>query len=236
MSAIVFVHGAGLNGSTWRFQTSFFDGAIAVDLPGHGKSPDSSHDNVADYASWLGETIRRLGPEPVTLVGHSMGSLVVLETAARNPDMVSRLVLIATAATMPVHHDLLAAAAKNDPEVAATVIKWSLPGNSGYGRPKKWVREISDTLVTAAESGVMGNDFQACDNYEDALAMADKIRCPTLLVLGEHDVMTRPTEAQPLAAAIQDARIVMIEGVGHMLPLEKPAETNEAISLFLSID
>ncbi|MCP4966843.1 MAG: alpha/beta hydrolase [bacterium] len=236
MSAIVFVHGAGMSGSSWRYQTKYFEGAVAVDLPGHGESPDSSHDNVAAYASWLGETIRRMGSEPVTLVGHSMGSLVVLETAARNPDMVAKLVLIATSATMPVHRDLLTAAAKKDPEAAAMVIKWSLPTGGGYGRPKKWVQVATAAFVAAAESGLMSDDFQACDSYDDALTMAGKIRCPTLLILGEHDVMTRPTAAQPLAAAIDDARIVVIEGVGHMLPLEKPAEINEAISLFLSID
>ena len=236
MSAIVFVHGAGMDSSSWQYQTNFFDGAIAVNLPGHGDSTDVSHDNVAEYASWLGDTIRRFGAEPVTLVGHSMGSLVVLETAARNPDMVERLVLVSTSATMPVHRDLLAAAAANDPAAAAMVVKWSLPRDGGYGRPKKWVEQMSDAFVLAAETGVMANDFVACDSYKDALLMAEKVRCPTLLLLGEHDVMTKPTAAQPLAAAIADARIVIIEGVGHMVPLERPGETNEAISLFLSID
>lgn len=207
-----------------------------MNLPGHGDSTDESHDNVADYATWLGETIRRLGPEPVALVGHSLGSLVVLETAARNPDMVEKLVLVSTAATMPVHRDLLTAAAAKDPEAAAMVIKWSLPRHGGYGRPKKWVQQISDAFVSAAKTGVMGDDFQACDSYDTAIDMAKKVRCPTLLLLGEHDVMTKPPAAQPLAAAITDARIVVIEGVGHMLPLENPGETNEAISLFLSLD
>lgn len=236
MSAIVFVHGAGMNSSSWQFQTAFFEGSIAVNLPGHGDSQDPPYDNVADYAAWLGDTIRRLGPDPVTLVGHSMGSLVVLETAARNPDMVDKLILVATSATMPVHRDLLAAAANNDPAAAAMVIKWSLPRDGGYGRPKKWVQQITDAFIAAAETGVMSNDFRACDGYHDALAMAERVRCPTLLLLGEHDVMTKPPEARPLAAALADARIVVIEGVGHMLPLEKPAETNEALSLFLSID
>ncbi len=235
MSAIVFVHGAGMNSTSWQYQTSFLEGAIAVNLPGHGDSTDPSYENVGEYATWLGETVRRLGPEPVTLVGHSMGSLVVLETAARNPDIVARLVLMATAATMPVHRDLLAAAMAKDPAAAAMVIKWSLPRDGGYGRPKKWVQQMSDAFVAAAESGVMGNDFRACDTYQDALAMAEKVRCPALLLLGEHDIMTKPTAAQPLAAALTDARIVVIEGVGHMLPLEKPAEVNEALSLFLSI-
>ena len=161
MSAIVFVHGAGMNSSLWQYQTKFFDGAIAVNLPGHGDSTDPSHDRVADYATWLGETIRRLGPEPVTLVGHSMGSLVVLETAARNSDMVEKLVLVSTSAMMPVHLDLLAAAAAKDPAAAALVIKWSLPHDGGYGRPKKWVQQISDALVAAATSGLMADDFTA---------------------------------------------------------------------------
>ena len=81
----------------------------------------------------------------------------------------------------------------------------------------------------------MADDFTACDSYRDALAMAHKVRCPTLLILGENDVMTKPAAAQPLAAAISDARIVVIEKVGHMLPLEKSDEVNEAISLFLTI-
>ena len=231
----MFVHGAGMDSLSWQYQTSFFDGAIAVDLPGHGGSAEPPIPSITGYAEWLGETIRRIGSEPVSLVGHSMGSLVVLETASRNADMVKDLVLVSTAAAMAINPTLMAAAADNDPEAAAMVLKWSLPRSGGYGRPKKWVKEISDTFVGTAESGVMANDFSACDEYKDAIAAASQVRCPTLLLLGEHDVMTKAKNAQPLAAAIADARIVVIEGVGHMSHLEKPAEVNEAISLFLSI-
>ncbi len=236
MGPIVFIHGAGLSSDSWQYQTDFFANSVALDLPGHGRSTVPAHDTVAGYAGWLGEQIRRTGAEPVVLVGHSMGSLIALETAARNQDMVAGLVLIATAAEMPVHPDLLEAASANDTTAAAMVIKWSMPRHSGHGRPRKWVLQMSDEFMTAAADGVLIDDLTACNSYADALAMAARVRCPTLLLLGENDVMTRPAAAQPLAAALVDARIVVIEKVGHMLQLERADEINEAINLFLTID
>lgn len=235
MSHIIFVHGAGLNAKSWRYQTSFFTDSVAVDLPGHGTSSDGAASSVASYADWLEQHVRVLSPGPVTLVGHSLGSLVVLETAAHNPDFVGRLVLIAAAATMPVHRELLAKAEANDAAAAAMVMQWSLR-EPGYGRAKPWVGEIRDAFVTAAENGVLAKDLTACDNYADAVDAATAVTCPTLLILGERDVMTKPAAAQPLAAALEDARIVMIEGAGHMLPLENAGDVNDAITLFLATD
>lgn len=236
MAPIVFVHGAGLNSSCWQSQIDFFPDAVAVDLPGHGDSDGPPFDSIADYATWLGDEIRRTGSEPVTLVGHSMGSLVALEAAARNADMVARLVLIGTAASMKVNPRLREAAERRDATAGAMVIKWTLPDTSGYGRPKRWVLALSNDFIQSAENGVMASDLTACDEYADAVAMAERIRCPVLLLLGEHDKMTPPSAAQPLAAALADARIVVITKVGHMAPQEKPAEVNETINLFLGIE
>ncbi len=235
MSPIIFVHGAGLSGDFWRKQTEHFVDAEAIDLPGHGKSDDEALQTISAYASWVADEVREKHPGPVTLAGHSMGSLVALEVAARNPDMVGGLILISTAAEMRVHPDLLEAARQRDAGAAAMVVKWSLPRTSGYGRPKDWVIGMTNDFIASAEAGVMADDFGACDEYDTALEMAERVRCPSLLLLGEHDKMTKPSAAQPLAAALGDARIVVIEKVGHMMPLEKPDEVNEAISLFLTI-
>lgn len=235
MSQIIFVHGAGLDARSWRYQTSFFAESGAVDLPGHGTSTEEANASVAGYADWLEQHIRTLSPGPVTLVGHSLGSLIVLETAARNPDFVDRVVLVATATTMPVHRELLARAEARDAEAAAMVMKWSLR-EPGYGRPKPWVEEIRSAFVTAAENGVLAKDLNACNTYAGAVEAAAALQCPALLILGERDVMTKPAAAQPLAAAFEDARIVMIEGAGHMLPLENAYDVNDAIALFLAID
>lgn len=232
---MILVHGAGLNAMSWRSQTSFFAESVAVDLPGHGDSTEEASKTVSGYAHWLEQRIRKMTAGPVTLVGHSMGSLVVLETAARNPDFVDRLVLIATAATMPVHRDLLQKAIDHDAEAAAMVMKWSLR-DQGFGRPKPWVEEVRQTFVASAENGVLAQDLEACAAYEEAVEFAAGVRCPALLILGERDVMTKPAAAQPLAAALPDARIVMIEGAGHMLPLENANEVNDAITLFLATE
>ncbi|MDJ0925669.1 MAG: alpha/beta hydrolase [Acidimicrobiia bacterium] len=234
MSQIIFVHGAGLDAASWRYQTRFFAESIAVDLPGHGNSSEEALSRVTAYAEWLGAEMRRLDSGPVALAGHSMGSLIVLETAARNPDFVSHLVLMATAATMPVHRDLLAAANANDPEAAALVMKWSIAERPGFGRPKEWVDDIAKTFSIAAEQGVLARDFAACNSYSGAAEVATAVQCPTLLLLGERDVMTKPSAAQPLAAALGDARIVIIEGAGHMMPFENTAAVNDAITLFLA--
>ncbi len=235
MGPMIFVHGAGLDRRFWKYQSDFFSDALAVDLPGHGGSEEPLHATIEANAAWLGDELRKTGPEPVTLIGHSMGSLIALEATASNPDMVGGLVLVGSAAPMRVHPDLLSAAAAHDATAAAMVIKWSLPRESGFGRPKDWVVDISDSFMKAATTGVLANDLTACDSYRNALEAAAKVRCPTLLLLGENDVMTKPSAAQPLAAAIDDARIVIVQKVGHMLPLEKSAEVNEAISLFSTI-
>jgi len=232
MDRLVLIHGAGLDSTSWHLQTKYFKQALALDLPGHGSSRDPALDSVSAYADWVTAQIRKVTSSPVALVGHSMGSLIALETAARNTDLVSRLVLISTAAQMPVNPDLLAAAAARDPAAAALVTKWSLPKDMPFGRPKSWVTSISDRLAVSVKSGAMERDFTACNNYSDAVMMAKKVRCPALLILGEKDVMTRPKAAQPLAVALADARIVVVPNAGHMLPLERPDEVNEAIALF----
>lgn len=236
MAAILFVHGAGLGGASWRYQTDHFTGSIAPDLPGHGDSDGPTLESISEYADWLGDEVRRTGSEPITLIGHSMGSLIALETAARNQDMVARLVLMATSARMKVNPELLAAAQERDAAAAAMVIKWSLPKPGDYGRSKKWVLAISDGFMTSTANGVMADDLIACDSYAEALTTAGKIRCPVLLILGEHDRMTPPPAAQPLAAAIDDARIIIVEKTGHMLQMDKPGQVNETIGLFLGVD
>ena len=197
MSEIIFVHGAGLDSRAWDQQTRFFTDSVAVDLPGHGRSTAAPMDDVADYATWLGEEIRRLRAGPLTLAGHSLGSLIALETAAHNPDFVDHLVLIATSSAMPVHHELMATAAEKDPAAAAMLMKWSLT-QPRYSRPKTWVRDIEESFVAAAEAGALAMDLVACDSYSNAITIAAEVKCPTLLILGEHDIMTRPAGARLL--------------------------------------
>src|SRR5438045_6502682 len=104
--AVVMLHGAGLDHSTWALHSRWFAhhgfGVLAPDLPGHGRSSGAPLPTIADMADWTAALLDAAGAAKAKLVGHSMGSLISLETAARHPAKVSALGLIGPAAAMTV--------------------------------------------------------------------------------------------------------------------------------------
>src|ERR1700720_523115 len=114
---IVLLHGAGFDHTTWALHSRWFAhhgyGVLAPDLPGHGRSSGAPLPTIADMADWTAALLDASGASKARLVGHSMGSLIALETAARHPARVSALGLIGTAATMSVGPELLKAAETN---------------------------------------------------------------------------------------------------------------------------
>src|SRR4051812_47403821 len=110
---IVLLHGAGFDHTAWALHSRWFAhhgyNVLAPDLPGHGRSSGAPLASIAEMADWTATLLDAAGVARAGLVGHSMGSLIALETAARHPDKVSALHLIGTAATMTVGPDLLKA-------------------------------------------------------------------------------------------------------------------------------
>src|SRR5437868_9798526 len=127
---IVLLHGAGFDHSTWALHSRRFAyhgfGVLAPDLPGHGRSSGKSLPTIAEMADWTAALLDAAGAARAKLVGHSMGSLIALETAARHPAKVSALGLIGTAAAMTVGPDLLKAAEANDRTAIDMVSIWGL--------------------------------------------------------------------------------------------------------------
>src|SRR5260370_17347940 len=101
---VVLLHGAGFDHTTWALHSRWFAhhgfGVLAPDLPGHGRSSGAPLPTIADMADWTAALLDAAGAAKARLVGHSMGSLIALETAARHPAKVSTLSLIGKAATM----------------------------------------------------------------------------------------------------------------------------------------
>ena len=93
--AVVFLHGAGFDHTTWALHSRWFAhhgyGVLAPDLPGHGRSSGAPLPTISDMADWTAALLDAAGAAKARLVGHSMGSLIALETAARHPAMVSAL-------------------------------------------------------------------------------------------------------------------------------------------------
>ena len=236
LPAIVLLHGAGFDHTTWALHSRWFAhhgyGVLAPDLPGHGRSSGAPLQAIADMADWTAALLDAAGVAKAWLVGHSMGSLVALETAARHPAKVAALGLIGTAATMTVGPDLLKAAEANDHSAVDMVSIWGLGFQAELGgslAPGLWMHSGAQRILEQCRPGVLFNDLNACNAYRNALAAAAQIRVPATFILGERDMMTPAKAGKTLASALPNSRTVVISGAGHMMMVERPDELLAAL-------
>ncbi len=233
---VIFLHGAGFDRTAWRLQTRFFAhhgrSVLAVDLPGHGWSDGPALPSIAALADWTAKLIDAIGLGSAALVGHSMGALAALDTAARYPDKVRALALCGVATEMPVHPEMLESARADTLKVQELMTFWGI-GNAlhkgGMVSPGLWLRAESLAVLSGNQPGVIHADLAACNAYKDAPARAQAVKCPTVLVLGDGDLMTPAAKAKPLADAIVGSRTVVIADCGHFMMVERPDETLEAL-------
>jgi pimeloyl-ACP methyl ester carboxylesterase len=236
LPSVVMLHGAGFDHSTWALHSRWFAhhgySVLAPDLPGHGRSSGKPLTTIADMADWTAALLDAAGARQARLIGHSMGSLIAIETAARHPDKVSGLSLIGTAATMTVGPDLLKAAEANDPAAIDMVSIWGLGLKAELGgslAPGLWMHQGAQRVLQRCAPGVLHNDLNACNAYQNALAAAAQIKVPVTFVLGERDMMTPAKAGKALAAATPHARTVVLPGAGHMMMIEQPDELLAAL-------
>jgi pimeloyl-ACP methyl ester carboxylesterase len=236
LPAVVMLHGAGFDHSTWALHSRWFAhhgfSVLAPDLPGHGRSAGNPLPSIADMADWTAALLDAAGAPKARLIGHSMGSLIALETSARHPAKVSGLSLIGTAATMTVGPDLLKAAEANDPAAIDMVSIWGLGFAAELGgslAPGLWMHSGAQRVLEQCRPGVLFNDLSACNAYQNALTAAAKVTVPTTIILGERDMMTPAKGGRTLAAAVPNARTVVLSGAGHMMMSERPDELLAAL-------
>jgi pimeloyl-ACP methyl ester carboxylesterase len=236
LPAVVFLHGAGFDHTTWALHSRWFahhgHGVLAPDLPAHGRSSGAPLPDIAAMADWTAALLDAAGASKAHLIGHSMGSLIALEAAARHPARVSALSLIGTAATMTVGPDLLKAAEANDHDAVDMVSIWGLGYQAELGgslAPGLWMHSGAQRVLENCRPGVLFNDLSACNAYQNALAAAAKITVPATLILGEHDMMTPARAGKALAAALPNARTLVLPGAGHMMMVERPDELLAAL-------
>jgi pimeloyl-ACP methyl ester carboxylesterase len=236
LPTVVLIHGAGFDRSAWALHSRWFAhhgfSVLAPDLPGHGRSSGPALKSIAEMADWTAALLSTAGASKAHLIGHSMGSLIALETVARYPDKASALTLIGTAAAMTVGPDLLKAAEANDQAAVDMVSIWGLGFSAELGgslAPGLWMHGGAQRVLQHCAPGVLYSDLNACNTYADALTSAAKVKIPTTIILGERDMMTPAKAGATLAAAIADARTVILPGAGHMLMAERPDQLLAAL-------
>lgn len=239
--AVVLVHGAGFDRTVWVLQTRYLAhhgfSVLAVDLPGHGRSEGSPLTSIDEIGAWLARLIESAGVPEAALVGHSMGALGVLSTAARYPGVVSKLALLGVSDEMAVHPDLLAAAQAGDRLAIELVIGWSFGAaahRGGHASPGNWMVGAGTRTLERAAPGVLHTDLVACASFGETETLAARVQCPTLLILGEVDKMTPAKAAQNVIGALSDVTVEVLPAVGHMMMTEHPRLTNAALERFLA--
>jgi len=241
---VVFIHGVLHDHSVWILQSRYLAhhgwNVLAIDLPGHCKSGGEPPASVEEASAAIVGLLDAAGVQKAALVGHSFGSLIALETAARAPDRVSHLALVGTAFPMRVSPALLDASVSAPMKAIDMVNAFSHsslapppsslgPGTWLYGGNRALMRRV---LASNPKVNVFFTGFKACDSYTGGEAAMDKVQCPTLFVLGSADQMTPPKAAQSLVGKAKNAKVVQLPA-GHSLMTEAPDGVLLALKDFL---
>jgi pimeloyl-ACP methyl ester carboxylesterase len=238
---VVFVHGAGLDHSWFGLQSRYFGyhgrNVLAVDLPGHGRSEGPPLRSIQEMADWVAAVLKTLKIPKASVVGHSMGSLIALDFAARHPAQCERIAFIAVGYPMKVAEAFLEAARNNDYAAFDMHTIWGHAAQVALGgnpNPGMWM--YGDTLARLGRlaPGVLYDDLKASNDYGAGVESAAKVKCPALFILGRRDVMTPPRTAKLLQEKIAGAKSVDITPSGHSLMAEAPDATLDALIDFIS--
>jgi pimeloyl-ACP methyl ester carboxylesterase len=247
-ATVIFLHGALNDHSVWILQSRYFANhgwnVLVPDLPGHCRSKGAPPASVQEASDFVIGLIRAAGLGAVSLVGHSFGSLIALEVAAREPALVNQLVLIGTAFPMKVSDALLEGSVNNPFKAMDMVNVFSRatlaappsvlgPGTWVYGG---WLALAKRVFASNPTANVFHASFKACNDYTGGDAAIAKVQCPVLFILGTVDQMTPPKAAQGLINVAQSraamTQVAMVNS-GHHQMAEAPEETLAALRKFL---
>jgi pimeloyl-ACP methyl ester carboxylesterase len=237
---VVFLHGSALDHTFWSLQSRYFAfrhySVLAPDLPGHGASAGPCLENIEAMADWLHDVAESLGVENISLVGHSQGSLVALEFAARFPQRVRSVSFICSGLATPVKPALIDAAANAPERAIDMMVSW------GFGAAGHFSRgPVPGYLMLAGGQKVMRRngrdallaDLRACNAYANGAAAASAVTAATQVIFAGQDRMAPRKAVMQLVRHLKDPVVNEIPGSGHMLPLEAPDECRRLLGDFV---
>lgn len=240
--AVLLVHGYPLDRTLWAPQLGGLEGhrLIAPDLRGLGLSdaPDLGY-SMPTYADDLAALLEAMQVDEVVLVGLSMGGYVAFEFLRRHRERVRALVLFDTRADADAPEvrrarDQQASLARE--QGAAAIADQMLPRMLAPGASRSMphlVERVRGMMLAAPVSGIAGALAAMRDRSDSTALLATLEDLPTMIVVGEEDVMTPVEMARAMASALPGARLEVVPNAGHLPPLEAPAAVNALLADFL---
>jgi pimeloyl-ACP methyl ester carboxylesterase len=244
---LLLVHGFPLDHTMWRPQIDYFNSrgrVIAPDLRGFGDSSNAAAQadsaiSMGTYADDLNALLDTLEVNrPIVFCGLSMGGYIAWQFCAKHAARLAALVVCdtrsiadtpqAVAGRMELTKRVLAEGI--EPVKAAMMPKFF--GQETLAKQLPCIADTAAAIERASPAGVAAA-LGAMAGRPDMTASLREIRVPTLVVVGEHDVISPVEEMRGIAERIPGAEFVVIPGAGHMSPLENPAAFNAALERFL---
>lgn len=234
---VVWIHGFPLSSAVYQRQVSI-EGLrhIVPDLPGFGRSSAPESDMTMEtYAQAVLHELDARGIEKAWFAGVSMGGYVCLALARVAPQRMRGLILIDTRETADDaqgkqgRYDSIAKVRHGG---IAPVVEAMLPKMLTGSASKELVEEVRAIMESSSDKGVIAA-LRAMAERPDSSALLPKLTVPVLVIVGEEDVITPPSDAQRMAAAIPNAKLVIVKGAAHLSQMEKPEEFNRAVKGFV---
>lgn len=229
---VVLIHGAGGSHLYWPANIRRLEGyeVYALDLPGHGRSPQTLQESILAYAESIADWIVAASLQQAVVIGHSMGSAIAMTLALKSSRLIAGLGLLGSGARLKVNPQVLEQIGDAETLLATVhrVTQWSFSSQA-----PEILTSLAEKRLAEAGPQVLHSDFLACNAF-DVTADLYKIMQPALIICGQEDKMTPVQESRYLAENIPNARLALVPEAGHMLMLEKPELVAHLLDDFLS--
>ncbi len=242
--ALLFVHGISGNRTNWKPQLAHFaetHQVVALDLRGYGDSDDLQEDfTFSHFTQDVAKVVEALDLPCVHLVGLSMGGLIAQAYYSAYPSKVASMVLAAcrpgSSPVFPEERKKAFIATRLNPlerggTIAAIADSLAVSLVSAHAS-KELVAEVRDSILRLR----LPNYVRILRARVAMVPFLDlsRIDIPVLVVAGSEDTIAPVPQMQDVAHAIRDSQLAVIEGAGHMINLERPAEFNRTLDEFLA--
>ncbi|MEW2805945.1 4-carboxymuconolactone decarboxylase [Streptomyces massasporeus] len=200
------------------------------DLPGHGGAPAYPAGSVGDLTTRLLATLEGLGVHRFGYAGCALGGAVGIELALRHPERLASLALIAASPRFGTADEfrqrgVIVRTNGLDPIARTAPERWF---TGGFAAAQPAITEWAVQMVRTTDPGCYIASCEALASF-DVRPELGRVGVPTLVLVGSDDQVTGPAEARTLVAGIPDARLAVVPGASHLVPVEQPAAVTDLL-------
>lgn len=237
--AVLCIHGLGGTSNFYDALAAALGGThrvLSFDLSGHGMSPQAKDTSIEGWVDDAIAILDDVGVAVASVVGHSMGTLVVQQLLAEHGERFDRAVLLGPIRDLPAagrdaQHQRAAAVRESGMAAVAHTISRAATSATVQAEQPAVVAFVKELLQRQSPEGYAAAcEALAASSPPDVSAFAG----PVLLVTGSDDGISPPDRLDSLAATFPLARSMVIDGIGHWTAIEAAADVNHAIAEFLA--